>query len=337
MTAALEVVSLGVMFAGERGPITAVEDVSLRVARGRTLCVVGESGSGKSVSILATMGLLDPRRASVRAQTLRLAGVDLLGLPPGQRRALNGDRLAMVFQDPMTSLNPYLRIGLQLSEVLEVHRKLPRAQAELLAIAMLQAVGISAPSSRMTAYPHELSGGMRQRVVLAMALLCQPDVLLADEPTTALDVTIQAQVLQLIQDQQKRTGMAVVLVTHDMGVVAHMADDVAVLYGGLVVERAPVAELFAAPKHPYTQALLASIPAPERRQRLQAISGAPPSPQARPPGCVFAPRCAFATAVCVTARPPEETLPDERTVRCFRHAELDLRVEREVHAEAHHG
>jgi oligopeptide/dipeptide ABC transporter ATP-binding protein len=323
---ALEVASLGVVFASDRGPITAVEDVSLRVAKGRTLCVVGESGSGKSVSILATMGLLDPRRTTIAARTLQLAGVNLLDMPASQRRALNGDRLAMVFQDPMTSLNPYLRIGLQLSEVLEVHRQLPRRQAEQQAIAMLTAVGISAPEQRMQAYPHELSGGMRQRVVLAMALLCQPDVLLADEPTTALDVTIQAQVLKLIQDQQARTGMAVVLVTHDMGVVAHMADDVAVLYGGLVVERAPVDELFTAPKHPYTRALLASIPSTERRQRLHAIAGTPPSPQSRPRGCVFAPRCEFAEARCVMARPPEETLENGRTVRCIRHAELDLRV-----------
>ena len=329
MIPALEVGGLGVTFASDRGPITAVEDVSLRVAKGRTLCVVGESGSGKSVSILATMGLLDPRRTTIRAQTLQLAGVNLLDLPPARRRALNGDRLAMVFQDPMTSLNPYLRVGTQLSEVLEVHRKLPRQQAEAQAVAMLQAVGISAPAQRLQAYPHELSGGMRQRVVLAMALLCQPDVLLADEPTTALDVTIQAQVLKLIQEQQQQTGMAVVLVTHDMGVVAHMADDVAVLYGGLVVERAPVDELFAAPRHPYTRALLASIPATSPRQRLQAIAGTPPRPDARPPGCVFAPRCAFATAICVSARPPEETLPGERTVRCFRHDALDLRAEAE--------
>ena len=316
-------------FASDRGPIAAVEDVSLRVAQGRTLCVVGESGSGKSVSILATMGLLDRHRATVRATALRLGAIDLLNLPADQRRALNGDRMAMVFQDPMTSLNPYLRIGTQLTEVLEVHRKMPRALATTRAIAMLHAVGISAPTQRMRAYPHELSGGMRQRVVLAMALLCQPDVLLADEPTTALDVTIQAQVLQLIRDQQAQTGMAVVLVTHDMGVVAHMADDVAVLYAGLVVERASVGDLFAAPRHPYTRALLASIPATESRgHRLQAIAGTPPSPAARPPGCVFAPRCAFAQALCLTARPPEETLAADRTVRCFRHAELAEPAER---------
>ncbi len=323
MTAALEVSALAVAFAGDRGPIVAVEDVSLRVAKGRTLCVVGESGSGKSVSILATMGLLDPQRAVVTAQTLRLGDVDLLTLPATQRRALNGDRLAMVFQDPMTSLNPYLRIGQQLTEVLEVHRQLSRQAATAQAVAMLEAVGISAPQARMRAYPHELSGGMRQRVVLAMALLCQPDVLLADEPTTALDVTIQAQVLKLIQDLQARNGMAVVLVTHDMGVVAHMADEVAVLYGGLVVERAAVRDLFTAPRHPYTRALLASIPAAEHRgQRLQAIAGSPPSPVARPAGCVFAPRCAFAVPQCQAARPPEEALADGRTVRCFRHAEL---------------
>lgn len=323
MTPALAVESLAVAFASDRGPVVAVEDVSLAVAKGKTLCVVGESGSGKSVSILAMMGLLDPQRTTVRASLLRLGDVDLLDLPSRTRRALNGDRLAMVFQDPMTSLNPYLSIGTQLTEVLEVHRKLRRVEAEQRATAMLSAVGISAPDRRMRAYPHELSGGMRQRAVIAMALLCQPDVLLADEPTTALDVTIQAQVLQLIQEQQAKTGMAVVLVTHDMGVVAHMADDVAVLYGGLVVERAPVRDLFATPRHPYTQALLASIPAAESRgRRLQAIAGTPPSPTARPPGCVFAPRCAFAADVCLTARPHETTLARGRTVRCFREAEL---------------
>ena len=323
MTPALELEALAVDFASDRGPITAVEDVSLRVLPGRTLCVVGESGSGKSVSILAAMGLLDPRRATVRAQGLRLGNVDLLTLTDDRRRALNGDRIAMVFQDPMTALNPYLRIGTQLTEVLDVHRKMAKNEATSQAIAMLRAVGISAPESRMRSYPHELSGGMRQRVVLAMALLCQPDVLLADEPTTALDVTIQAQVLQLIRDSQARTGMAVVLVTHDMGVVAHMADDVAVLSGGLVVERAPVADLCAAPRHPYTRALLASIPsAAQRGHRLQAISGVPPSPQARPPGCVFAPRCAFAAPICQTVRPVEETLADGRTVRCSRHADV---------------
>ena len=224
MTPALELEALAVDFASDRGPITAVEDVSLRVLPGRTLCVVGESGSGKSVSILAAMGLLDPRRATVRAQGLRLGNVDLLTLTDDRRRALNGDRIAMVFQDPMTALNPYLRIGTQLTEVLDVHRKMAKNEATSQAIAMLRAVGISAPESRMRSYPHELSGGMRQRVVLAMALLCQPDVLLADEPTTALDVTIQAQVLQLIRDSQARTGMAVVLVTHDAPFAERVAD-----------------------------------------------------------------------------------------------------------------
>ena len=322
---ALEIRDLEVHFHSDQGPIAAVENVSLTVQPGKTLCVVGESGSGKSLSILATLGLLDPQRSQVRARKLELQGRDLQKLKPEERRALAGDRLAMVFQDPMTSLNPYLTIGLQLTEVLEVHQQLPRKQAEQQAIAMLTAVGIAAPHTRMRAYPHELSGGMRQRVVLAMALLCQPDVLLADEPTTALDVTIQAQVLQLMQDLQAKMGMAIVLVTHDMGVVAHMADDVAVLYAGLVVERAPVDDLFAAPKHPYTHALLASIPSGvPHGQKLQAIAGTPPSPLNKPPGCVFAPRCPHVLPACEQARPPEEFPAPNRTVRCIRHAELQL-------------
>lgn len=323
MIPALDVRGLHVAFAGEAGPITAVEDVSLRVAKGRTLCVVGESGSGKSVSILAAMGLLDPRRATVRAESMRLGDIDLGALAPGPRRALNGDRMAMVFQDPMTALNPYLRIGVQLTEVLEVHRRMPRRAATTAAIAMLTAVGIPAAQARMRAWPHELSGGMRQRVVLAMALLCRPDVLLADEPTTALDVTIQAQVLRLIQESQAATGMAVVLVTHDMGVVAQMADDVAVLYAGTVVERAPAAALFAAPRHPYSRALLASLPSRQLRgARLRAIAGTPPRAAERPSGCVFAPRCGHATPACEASRPAEEFLDAARSVRCVLHAEL---------------
>ena len=323
MTPALQVDNLRVVFASDAGPIAAVESVSLRVDPGKTLCVVGESGSGKSVSILAAMGLLDPRRATVTADALRLGTRDLTLLPPHERRRLNGDRLAMVFQDPMTALNPYLTIGRQLTEVLEVHRGLSRTAARERSIALLTAVGIPAAASRMDAYPHALSGGMRQRVVISMALLCEPDVLLADEPTTALDVTIQAQVLQVLKDSQARLGMALVLVTHDMGVVAHMADDVAVLYGGQVVEQAPVRQLFADPRHPYTRALLASMPArADRGHPLRAIAGTPPSATQRPPGCVFAPRCPDVRPSCAAARPPLDAWEAARAVRCVRHAEL---------------
>lgn len=323
MTPALQVTNLRVDFATDNGPVAAVESVSIHVNPGRTLCMVGESGSGKSVSILATMGLLDTRRTHITADVLRLGDRDLLGLDTTARRRLNGDRLAMVFQDPMTALNPYLTIGVQLAEVLEVHRAIPRAQALDRAAEMLTAVGIPAAQSRLGAYPHALSGGMRQRVVLAMALMCEPDVLLADEPTTALDVTIQAQVLQLLKDSQTRLGMALVLVTHDMGVVAHMADDVAVLYGGQVVEQAPVRDLFAAPRHPYTRALLGSIASrDDRGHPLRAIHGTPPSAAQRPAGCVFAPRCPLAVPACKAARPQMEVLGPHRTVRCIRHAEL---------------
>ena len=322
-TPVLAVEHLRVTFRTDDGPVPAVEDISFVVHRGQTLGIVGESGSGKTVSAIAALGLHDPRTATVAADGLRLHGRDLLKMPPAELRKLRGDRMSVIFQDPMTALNPYLRIGEQLTEVLRLHRKLPAAQAEAEAAIRLGQVGIPSPEERLRSYPHELSGGMRQRVVIAMALLCQPDLVFADEPTTALDVTIQAQVLQLIRDQQARTGMAVVLVSHDMGVMAHMADDVLVMYGGLVMEAAPVERLFAAPHHPYTVGLLGSLPSTRRRgQRLFAIAGLPPLPHERPRGCVFAPRCALAIDACRAARPPEFEVAPGHTVRCVRAAEV---------------
>jgi peptide/nickel transport system ATP-binding protein len=315
----LQVDRLRVTFRSDDGPVVAVEDVSFAVSRGRTLGIVGESGSGKTVSSLAALGLLDPRQAQVDAQALTLQGRDLLGLAPRELQALRGDRMAVIWQDPMTALNPYLRIGDQLAEVLVLHRNMKKAQALQASAAMMTQVGIPAAKERLRAFPHELSGGMRQRVVIAMALLCQPDLVLADEPTTALDVTIQAQVLQLIRAQQQRTGLALVLVTHDMGVIAAMADEVLVMYSGLVVEQASAAELFAHPRHPYTVGLLASLPAARRPgEPLYAIAGLPPLPQDRPPGCVFQPRCALAIDACRQQRPEAVEISPGHTSRCLR-------------------
>lgn len=302
----LDVRGLSVAFRTERGRSDAVTDVSLRVHAARTLAVVGESGSGKTVTSLAVMDLLDRRSADVRAARMRLGGEELQDLTAAQRRRRCGNRMAMVFQDPMTALNPYLRVGAQLTEVLQTHRGLAGGAATERATEMLEAVGISDPPRRMAAYPHQLSGGMRQRVVIAMALLCEPALLFADEPTTALDVTIQAQVLGLMSRLQARHGMAMVFVTHDLAVVAGIADEVAVMYSGRIVERAPVDTLFAAPQHPYTRALLTCRPAAgaRRDEPLPSIAGLPPLPHERPTGCAFAPRCPLATAACAVAPPP---------------------------------
>ena len=315
---------LRVTFATDEGPVHAVRDVSFAVRRGQTLGIVGESGSGKTVSCLAALGLHDPRTTTVTADKLHYAQHDLLRMPPSELRKLRGDRLAVVFQDSMAALNPYLRIGVQLCEVLMLHRGLARAEAETLSAALLGQVGIADARERMRSYPHELSGGMRQRVAIAMALLCAPAVVLADEPTTALDVTIQAQVLKLMRDLQMRSGMAMVLVTHDMGVIAHMADHVLVMYGGLVLESAPVDVLFSAPRHPYTAGLLASLPRArgQRPRRLFTIAGVPPRPQEVPVGCVFAPRCGLCEPRCRLQQPPQSVVADDHSVRCFRADEV---------------
>lgn len=321
LPAVLEVQRLQVTFRSDDGDIPAVEDVSFSVQRGQTLCIVGESGSGKTVSALAAMGLHDKSQTRISAAVLALHGQDLLTLPDAKLRQLRGNRMAMIFQDPMTALNPYLTIGAQLAEVLILHKKMPRKQALDTSAQMLTDVGIPAAKERLAAYPHELSGGMRQRVVIAMAQLCQPDLLFADEPTTALDVTIQAQVLQLLKTIQKDRGTALVLITHDLSIVANMADQVLVMYGGMVMEQGDVTSLFRDPQHPYTVGLLGSLPSAQKRgERLFAIAGMPPLPQNRPKGCVFAPRCPLAVDRCAQERPP--LLPvapnSHHLARCFR-------------------
>ena len=294
----LEIDSLRVSFATARGEARAVDGVSLSVRAGETLCIVGESGCGKSVTALSIMGLV-PSPPAELSGSIRFEGCELLGLNRTQWSDLRGNRIAMIFQEPMTSLNPAFTVGSQLTEALMRHRAMSRPQAREAAIAMLARVRIPSPERRIDDYPHRLSGGMRQRVMIAMALLCQPALLIADEPTTALDVTIQAQVLALMRSLRDETGTAIILITHDLGVVAQMADRVAVMYAGQVVEQAPVRELFSQPQHPYTVGLLGAIPAiAAPRARLSAISGMVPAATAMPAGCRFAERCPFVQPEC---------------------------------------
>ncbi len=337
----LEIKHLQVTFRSDDGDVPAVEDVSFCVHHGQTLCIVGESGSGKTVSALAAMGLHDKSQTRVTAALLALHGENLLSLAESKLRQLRGNRMAMIFQDPMTALNPYLTIGAQLAEVLILHQNISRKRADELSTQMLTDVGIPAAKQRLAAYPHELSGGMRQRVVIAMAQLCKPDLIFADEPTTALDVTIQAQVLQLLKTIQKYRGTALVFITHDLAIVANMADHVLVMYGGMVMEQANATTLFRDPQHPYTVGLLGSLPSAQKRGgRLFAIAGMPPLPQNRPKGCVFAPRCPLADQRCVAERPPLLPVAPEsdHLTRCFRAAEVPAwaaaqRAQRgEVHA-----
>jgi oligopeptide/dipeptide ABC transporter ATP-binding protein len=303
--ALLEVTDLRTWFHTARGAVRAVDGVSLSVGQGRTLGIVGESGSGKTVLSRSIMGLLTAGNVE-RTGSIRYKGRELVGAPPSELRHLWGTEMAMVFQDPMTSLNPVMRIGQQLTEGLRYHFDVPKAEAREAAIGLLNDVGIPDPVRRLRQYPHELSGGMRQRVTIAIALSSGPKLLLADEPTTALDVTVQAQILDLLQQQQRNRFMAMVLVTHDLGVVAGRTDEIIVMYAGQVVERAPTPTLFAKVKMPYTEALLASIPsltAPSH-ERLKVISGRPPDLANPPAGCRFAARCPYAQEKCSQEAPP---------------------------------
>jgi peptide/nickel transport system ATP-binding protein len=296
----LDVQGLHVDIRTASGVVHPVRDVSFQVRRGETLCIVGESGCGKSMTSLAIMGLL-PRAAQRRARTMRFLGEDLTKLGEQRMNALRGDRIAMVFQEPMTALNPAYTIGEQLVEHYRHHRGASAEQARERAIELLQKVGIAAAADRLQQYPHQLSGGLRQRVMIAMALMCAPELLVADEPSTALDVTIQAQILRLLADLQKELGIAMVLITHDLGVVARIADRVAVMYAGQVVEEGTAAEIFARPRHPYTRGLLACIPVPGRTapgSRLGSIPGVVPSLTGELRGCAFRERCPNARAEC---------------------------------------
>jgi len=321
MTAAplVEIENLRVVFYGDAGRVThAVDGVDLAVPRGATLGVVGESGCGKSVTVLAVMGLLPKQDCDVSG-AIRFDGIDLLRLPDRKLRDLRGDRLAMIFQEPMTSLNPSYTIGEQIIEAIVRHRGLSRSEARGRAIEMLRRVRIPSPEERIDEYPHKLSGGMRQRAMIAIALACDPELLIADEPTTALDVTIQAQILDLMRDLKAESGAAIILITHDLGVVAEVCDEVAVMYAGQIVERAPVATLFAEPQHPYTLGLMGSIPRLDHRaERLATIEGALPDMTAPPIACRFAPRCPFVEERCTAGPPPVVTLAPGHWSRCFR-------------------
>src|SRR5665647_1480788 len=318
MSALLEVRDLTTCFKVDGGEFTAVDGISFSVQSGRTLGIVGESGCGKSVTSLSIMDLLPKGQGRIAGGSITFDGVDLVQLSTPAMRALRGNRIAMIFQEPMTSLNPAFTIGDQLIEAIRCHRDLDHAAARAHAIEMLRRVRIPSPEQRMDAYPHKLSGGMRQRVMIAMALSCEPQLLIADEPTTALDVTIQAQVLELMRTLRANTGAAIMLITHDLGVIAELADEVVVMYAGRVVERASVAGLFAEPQHPYTIGLLGSIPKLHLKQsRLAAIEGQVPPPTAVMAGCRFAPRCPFAEARCEAASPPLTELVEGHFAACW--------------------
>jgi oligopeptide/dipeptide ABC transporter ATP-binding protein len=316
--ALLEVRDLHTEFSLERGSVRAVDGVSFDIQRGEMLGIVGESGSGKSVTSLSILGLLPPR-GKVSGGSVRLDGTDLASLPERERRAVRGRRIAMIFQDPMTSLNPYLRIGEQLVEGPRLHLGLSAEDAERRALELLERVRIPEAAARFRSYPHELSGGMRQRVMIAMALLCDPELLIADEPTTALDVTVQAQILDLLQELRQERGLSILLISHDLGVVANRCDRVLVMYAGRIVESAPAGALFRRPLHPYTLALLESLPRIDRKaaERLETIPGMPPRLDRGPfRACSFAPRCRFVHEACQREDPPLVEAAPGRLRRC---------------------
>ncbi len=301
--ALLDIENLTVEFKTHNGAFRAVDHVSLHVDESEVLAIVGESGSGKSVAMLAVMGLL-PWTATVTADRIHFDGHDLLKITADQRRKIIGKDMAMIFQEPMSSLNPCFTVEFQLVEAMKTHLNLTKAECRKRAISLLEEVGIPAPETRLSAYPHQLSGGMSQRVMIAMALSCRPKLLIADEPTTALDVTIQAQILDVLVRLQKEKSMGLVLITHSMGVVAETAQRVSVHYAGQKVEEQPVENLFTKPRHPYTAALLASLPERSKGRRLHSIAGVVPGQFDRPKGCLFSPRCEYATDLCKTTKPP---------------------------------
>ena len=317
MSHLLEIKQLRTSFSTLHGKVDAIRGVDLYVNENEILGIVGESGSGKSVTMKSVMKLL-PRSAKVSAETLSYKGEDLMAKKERELQKYRGKEMAMIFQDPMTALNPLRTIGYHLTEVIRRYRKVSKAEAEKIAVEMLRQVGIPSPEARMKQYPHEFSGGMRQRVVISMALCCEPSLLIADEPTTALDVTIQAQILELLKQLKKDRGMSVVLISHDMGVMANMCDRIAVMYGGVLVEEGTVDEIFYHPQHPYTKDLLRSIPRPEitKGSRLQAIDGAPPALHNLPAGCPFATRCRHATERCFAEMPATTVFSETQNAKC---------------------
>lgn len=313
----LQVEDLKCHFHTRKGIVKAVDGVSFNIKQGEIMALVGESGCGKSVTSQAIMRLIGDKKTEAIDGRIVFKGEELLDKSEEEMRYLRGDRIAMILQDPMTSLNPVYRVGEQIAEVPRIHQRTDKKSAWSIAVDMLRKVGIPAPEARARDYPHQFSGGMRQRGVIGMALASCPDLLIADEPTTALDVTIQAQILDLMQEMRKETGTAIIMITHDLGVVAEVCDSVAVMYAGRIVEQATVRELFASPRHPYTKGLLGSLPKPGSRRRLTPITGQPPNLYELPKGCVFAPRCPYAESVCTMEMPPLEEILEEHRVACW--------------------
>ena len=319
----LEIEDLRTYFFTDDGVARAVDGVSFKIHAGETLGVVGESGCGKSVTAMSILQLIPQPPGKIVSGKIIFDGRDLVPLAAREMRSIRGNQISMIFQEPMTSLNPVFRVGDQIAEALVLHQDLSRREARDRAIEMLDRVGIPSPGDRVDDYPHQMSGGMKQRVMIAMALACNPLLLIADEPSTALDVTIQAQILDLLGELQRQYGMAILLITHDLGVIAETANHVAVMYAGKVVEYAPVEELFVNPRHPYTVGLFESLPrVGEKAHRLQVIQGTVPNPLEFPPGCRFAPRCPHARPACSTLEPELESVGEDHTAACVRLAEI---------------
>ena len=317
----LEIKDLCVEFQTVEGTVHAVDHLNYTLHKGEKLGIVGESGSGKSVSSLGMMQLIPNPPGRITGGEILYHGKDLVKASEKEMQKIRGNEISMIFQDPMTSLNPIIKCGKQIAESLRLHRDMKKKEAMEEAVRMMRAVGIANPEVRAHEYPHQMSGGMRQRVMIAMALACDPDILIADEPTTALDVTIQAQILDLIRELNESMGTSVVFITHDLGVVSELCDTVIVMYTGHIVEQAPVKELFESPKHPYTKGLLNAIPKITReRNPLETIEGMVPNPTERIEGCSFSPRCPYATDQCRKAEPPMAELSDGRLVRCWQYA-----------------
>lgn len=316
----LEIRDLCVEFQTVEGTVQAVNHLSYKLRKGEKLGIVGESGSGKSVSSLGMLRLIPNPPGRITGGEILYKGQDLVKAPKKEMQRIRGNEISMIFQEPMTSLNPIIKCGKQIAESLRLHRGMNKKEAMEEAVRLMQSVGIANPAQRAHEYPHQMSGGMRQRVMIAMALACEPQILIADEPTTALDVTIQAQILDLIRDLNERMGTSVIFITHDLGVVSELCDMVLVMYTGRIVEQAPVLELFETPKHPYTVGLLEAIPRiTKQRAPLQTIEGTVPNPTERIDGCSFSPRCPYATEQCRQKEPPEVQLSEHRRVRCWRY------------------
>lgn len=312
----LEIKNLKVVFPTAQGILRAVEGIDLSVEQGKCLAVVGESGCGKSVTSLSIMRLIQD--AEIRVDKMELSGVDLTKLSEKEMQEIRGRKMSMIFQDALSALNPVMTVGKQLDEIYRRHWKLSKKEAKMRSIEALKLVGVPDPEMRYRAFPHELSGGMRQRVLIAMAFACHPELIIADEPTTALDVTIQAQVLEVLKQMQQEKGTALILITHDLSVVVHMADEICVMYSGKIVEKSPTEVLFLNPLHPYTEALIASVPKMEEEKgRFIQIPDTLPNPIHKPKGCYFHPRCAYCTEKCREKMPPLVTLEDGRQVRCW--------------------